>query len=557
MVLAPVSTPEQGSAQMSMSTSGELRRTVYDVVPLEGSRGSTMDTPRRGAEGADVDSKYTESATRRVMTTTTMVSSPARSTSSTSRARNEEVSKHCSDLEDVLLTLRSRRRVGRTSSSRITSSVGVRDLPMSNESAFQVVETVLVDKPCAVTVPKFNLAERTTVKEMATVVPKIERRTEVREVPKLEVQVVEKVLEVPRTEYIDKLVEVPEVHVVEKIVEVPQVKVEERIKRVPRVEFREVVRTIPKVEVQVVEKTVEVPQVCHVEKTVEVPQVQVVEKLVEVPQVQVVEKIVEVPQVQVVEVIKQVPVPTQEHIVVRPPQTIYAAPASVTTAVTAPVTTAVAAPVTTAVTAPVATAVTPIVPVAPAVVQAAPPSDLFSMLDRDHNGVITRSEFRAAVEEALPIVRPASTVRSFPVAPTTTVQAVEEPVRQVSTLRPTQFAQSMCSSPPAQLLPSMACGTPPVQLAPPLRAATPTTIMEPAVTAIQVSAPPANWSGSAGQGVGTNYGASPMPTTLPGLGTNYGASPLPGTPSTSRLTPQVTSATAPASTNSGRGFAAF
>mmetsp|Transcript_15846 Transcript_15846/g.35504 ORF Transcript_15846/g.35504 Transcript_15846/m.35504 type:complete len:499 (-) Transcript_15846:86-1582(-) len=492
MVLAPASPPDQGPSQMSMSASGELRRTVYDVVPLEGSTRSTMDTPRRGGEAGDADAKYMESATRRVMTSTTMVSSsPARSTSSTSKARTEEVSRHCSDLEDVLLTLRSRRRVSKSSSSRITTSMGMRDLPMSNDSAFQVVETVLVDKPCSVTVPKFNLAERTMVKEMATVVPKIERRTEVREVPRLEVQVIEKVLEVPRTEYIDKVVEVPEVHVVEKIVEVPQVKVEERIKRVPRVEFREVVRTIPKVEVQVVERTVEVPQICHVEKIVEVPQVQVVEKVVEVPQVQVVEVVKTVPQIQV-----------QEHVVVRPPQTVYTAPAP-------------------------ATVVTPVMQsVATPVVQA--PTDLFSMLDRNHDGVITRNEFRQAVEDAVS-VRPASTLRSMPLAPT--MQAVEEPVRQVSSIRPMQYSQNMYSSPPVQLASTTACSTPPVHLAASLRGATPTTIMEPAATAVQVSAQPA---------LGMSMATSPSSTAFP------------ATPSTSRLTPQATNATAP-----GRCYAAY
>mmetsp|Transcript_58299 Transcript_58299/g.138938 ORF Transcript_58299/g.138938 Transcript_58299/m.138938 type:complete len:507 (-) Transcript_58299:121-1641(-) len=458
------------STRVGMSTSYDLRRSVYDVVPLEGSSRSTLDTPGRGElAGADdvlaIRKEVAEapgvvtSSERRTMTTTTITSCPARSTSSTSRARNAEVSKHCSDLEDVLLTLQSRRRGVKTSyTSRTTTTLReLPEMPLPNDSAFQVVETVLVDKPLSVTLPKFNLAERTTVKEMASVVPKVEHRTEVREVPKVEVQVIEKVLEVPRTEYIDKVVEVPELHVVEKIVEVPQVKVEERIKKVPRVEFREVVRTIPKVEVQVVEKTIEVPKVCTVEKTVEVPQVQYVEKIVEVPQQATVEKIVEVPVYQVQERVTAVPkvqmmevmrtVPQVEHVVVHAPQTVYTQPSPV---VVEPVQTTRA--------------------------------DLFSMIDRNHDGVISRDEFRQGITEEPTTARTTQLAPTvYGAAPTT---GIMEPAMATAGIAPSypmsrpggmacRSAMPVTASPAASMIPaspgtahlspqgaSLSCGAP-------------------------------------------------------------------------------------------------
>mmetsp|Transcript_58300 Transcript_58300/g.138942 ORF Transcript_58300/g.138942 Transcript_58300/m.138942 type:complete len:466 (-) Transcript_58300:121-1518(-) len=417
------------STRVGMSTSYDLRRSVYDVVPLEGSSRSTLDTPGRGElAGADdvlaIRKEVAEapgvvtSSERRTMTTTTITSCPARSTSSTSRARNAEVSKHCSDLEDVLLTLQSRRRGVKTSYTSRTT---------------------------------------TTLREMASVVPKVEHRTEVREVPKVEVQVIEKVLEVPRTEYIDKVVEVPELHVVEKIVEVPQVKVEERIKKVPRVEFREVVRTIPKVEVQVVEKTIEVPKVCTVEKTVEVPQVQYVEKIVEVPQQATVEKIVEVPVYQVQERVTAVPkvqmmevmrtVPQVEHVVVHAPQTVYTQPSPV---VVEPVQTTRA--------------------------------DLFSMIDRNHDGVISRDEFRQGITEEPTTARTTQLAPTvYGAAPTT---GIMEPAMATAGIAPSypmsrpggmacRSAMPVTASPAASMIPaspgtahlspqgaSLSCGAP-------------------------------------------------------------------------------------------------
>jgi len=139
-------------------------------------------------------------------------------------------------------------------------------------------------------------------------VPQIHHVEAITEVPKPTVQQVPK--QVPKYELRaqEKIVEVPTTLRVEQAIEVPQVLVAEVITQVPRVEVQYIDREIPVIRTEAREQIVEVPQVCHEERLIEVPQVQVAEFIKQVPLQQVQEVPKEIPKVETRAVEKIVPI---------------------------------------------------------------------------------------------------------------------------------------------------------------------------------------------------------------------------------------------------------
>lgn len=144
------------------------------------------------------------------------------------------------------------------------------------------------------------------------------------EIPKPVVQTIEK--QIPRIELRaqERIVEVPTTLQVEQPVEVPQVLIAEQIRQVPEPEVQYVDREVPNVTYQPVEQIVEVPQVVKEERLVEVPQVQLAEFVKQVPKQQIREVPKHIPRVETrcVEKIQSVPVNLLHEVAVEVPQVL-------------------------------------------------------------------------------------------------------------------------------------------------------------------------------------------------------------------------------------------
>lgn len=210
--------------------------------------------------------------------------------------------------------------------------------------------------------------------------PRSSRTSEVRRPPRVSVgtykevsEVREVIKEVPKIVYedVERIVEVPEIQYKEVIVEVLEIQIKEVIKHVPVIEVKEIIKHVPKIEYRDVEKIVEVPQVRHVQQvmTYAAPQ-QIVQTL---------------PPIITTAEAEYVTAPAQElsqFVTYAAPQqqfVTYAAPQQQVAYYAAPVHTA------------------------QHVVYAAPGSsvrvqgqDLFSLIDRNNDCVITREELKQA-----------------------------------------------------------------------------------------------------------------------------------------------------------------
>merc|ERR1711972_552629 len=305
--------------------------------------------------------------------------------------------------------------------------------------------------------------------------------TKQRQVPMI--QTVQKTVEVPQVQYIDKVVDVPVtkqrqvpmIQTVQKTVEVPQIEfvdnhihipvhkhrhvhvenVAQKFVDVPQIQFVDNHVHIP------VQKHRHVPMIMKIQKPVEVPVLETVEKIVdvpvikqvEVPQIQTVEKVVEIPQVgenlsgqtrhkttSLQPIKQQAPAEVVQVVEQGPPM-----PAEKTTALVevaqAPVMfqqpVVEVAPMTiqqpaVEIAAPVYTQIQQ-----PNVVTVQQPAmSTFNMLDTNHDGVITRSEFMQAAPvitgTAAPLTAaPVYTTGSASIAPVTTGSASLAPANMI------------------------------------------------------------------------------------------------------------------------------